>query len=133
MTIRKYFENGYDYLLVPKVVENIPIAMAKMMKDDGSYLSVNGLVEQLASEGYVLNVVPVIDERFILVHYGFTYEEDADERAMLKEFLTGIGLVNMRLGKKLDEIEWDKLTDSAFGIFTAVEVVAVPPMGSGEL
>lgn len=77
--------------------------------------------------------MPVIDERFILVHYGFTYEEDADERAMLKEFLAGMGLVNMRLGKKLDEIEWDKLADNAFGIFTAVEVVAVPPMSSNEL
>jgi len=122
MNIRKYFENGYDYLVVPKVVENIPIAMAKMQKDDGSYLSVNGLVEQLASEGYVLNIVPVIDERFILVHYGFTYEEDADERAMLKEFLIGMGLVNIRAGKKLGEIGWANMNGNEFGIFTAVEV-----------
>lgn len=45
MNIRKYFDSGYDYLVVPKAVENIPIAMAKMQKDDGSYLSVNGLVD----------------------------------------------------------------------------------------
>ena len=119
---------GFDWLIVPKAVLDVPITMTKMMKDDGSYLSVNGLVEQLASEGYVLNVVPVIDDRFILVHYGFTYEEDADERAMLKEFLTGMGLVNMRVGKQLGEIDWANLADNAFGIFTAVEIQNVPTL-----
>lgn len=126
MTIRKYFDMGHDWLVVPKAVENIPIAMVKMQKDDGSYLSVNGLVEQLASEGYVLNIVPVIDERFILVHYGFTYEEDADERAMLKEFLIGMGLVNMRAGKKLNEIDWANMNGNEFGIFSEVEVSDIP-------
>lgn len=126
MEIRKYFENGYDYIVLPKGVLDAPIAMSKMMKEDGSYLSVNGLVEQLESEGYLLNIVNVIDERFVLVHYGFTYEEDADERAMLKEFLTGMGMINMRLGKKLDAIEWEALNGNEFGVFTAVEVGMLP-------
>ena len=130
MELSKYFINGYDYLIVPKAVEDIPIAMAKMQKEDGSYLSVKGLVEQLASEGYVLNVVPMIDERFIMVHYGFTYEEDADERAMMKSFLTDMGMVNMRSGKKINEIEWDKLNGNEYGIFTAVEIGEVPSGGA---
>ena len=129
MEISKYFTHGHDWLVVPKVVQDIPIAMSKMRKEDGTYLSINGIVEQLASEGYVLGITEVIDERFIIMHYGFTYEEDADERVMMKEFLIGMGLVNMRAGKKLDEIEWDKLNGNEFGIFTEVEVVSVPSIG----
>ena len=131
MTIRKYFDMGFDWLIVPKAVLDVPITMSKMKKDDGSYLSVNGLVEQLASEGYVLNLANIIDNRFVVVHYGFTCEEDADERAMLKTFLNGMSLVNMRVGKQLNEINWNTLTGNEYGIFSAVEIVEVPQASSG--
>lgn len=31
MIIRKYFYNGYDSLVIPKVVLDIPVTTAKMM------------------------------------------------------------------------------------------------------
>lgn len=96
---------------------------------EGFYHSIATLEKALGS---LFVATPIIDERFIMIHYGFDEEENADERALLKALLTAKGLVNMRLDTTLTEIDFTSFNGNEFGIFSAREIKSVPSVKSDE-
>jgi len=122
--IKDYFVNGYSYIIVPESVRNVPIELAKMYQDpidgkDGFYHSIDTLSESLGS---LFVPTPILGGKFLLIHYGFDEEEDTDERVLFKKFMTDKGLVNMRVGVKLDSIDFTALHGNEFGVFSAREI-----------
>jgi hypothetical protein len=125
MELAEYFTRGYDKLIVPAVVRNVPIPMAKMLREDGSYHSIATLEETLGS---LVSPVMAIDERFIMIHYGFS--RNGEEQAF-KDMLTGMGMVDMRYqdgqyDKTVDEIDFVNLTGNEFGVFSDWEYGLIP-------
>jgi len=122
--IEKYFVNGHDYIIVPKAVREVPIVMSKMLKDDGSYHSIASLEEML---GTLFVPTQKIDDRFILIHYGFGRN---GEEQLFHTFMQGAGLVNMR--GELDDvnaIDFTKLNGNEYGIFSEWEAQVIPDFG----
>lgn len=122
------FSYGHDFIVVPKAVENVPIAMKKMQKEDGSYHSITTLCEALREQGYYLEPTRVIDDRFVSVHYSFA--KNGEEQAF-KAMLSEIGLVDMRASdgewdKSVDEIDFDVLNGNEFGVFSELEMQGIP-------
>lgn len=122
------FSYGHDFIVVPKAVENVPIAMKKMMKEDGSYHSIVTLCEALREQGYWLEPTMVIDERFIAVHYSFAKN---GEESAFKAMLTEMGLVDMRASsgewdKNVDEIDFGSLNGNEYGVFSELEMQGIP-------
>jgi len=122
--IKDYLVNGYSYIVVPTLVRDVPIELAKMAIDgtNGEYYSISTLEKDLGS---LFVPTPVLDDQFLLIHYGFDEEETADERAVFKKFMTDKGLVNMRIDTKLEDIEFNNLKGNEFGIFSAREIKVI--------
>lgn len=119
--LSQYFTRGYDHIIVPKAVREVPIMLSKMKREDGSYHSIATLEETL---GHLFVPVEVIDERFIMIHYGFSRN---GEEALFHEFLQGAGLVNMRGElQAVGEIDFANLNGNEYGIFSDWEIGEVP-------
>jgi len=130
--LREYFVRGYDYVIVPKGIAGVPITMATMYveateEEEAYYHSVNTLDKALGS---LFTPTPIIDDRFICIHFGFDKDNsEADFRTLLESK----GLVAMR-GETdgVDSIDFDSVVDNAYGVFSAREIKYVPSVKSEE-
>jgi hypothetical protein len=121
MEIQDYIYMGHDFIVVPKAVKDVPIVMSKMVKEDGTYHSIATLEETL---GTLFQSTHIIDDRFILIHYGFSRN---GEEALFHSFMQGAGLVNMRGElESVEAIDFTNLNGNEYGIFSEWEVQSVP-------
>jgi len=139
----KRMVNGYDYIIYPAFMGNIPIELEKMSKYDivGNqigYYSLNELT--LILEDLFVPVVWLIDDtrvdangnmlEFNLIHWSFDKGKNSegitDEQAIIN-LLVSKGLKDMRENTTLaSDIDFTNLTGMEFGIFGSVEILGVP-------
>ena len=126
INIQEYFTSGYDYIIVPKLAVDVPITMKLMLVEatedtEEFYHTINTLSTALGS---LFTPTPIIDERFIVIHFGF--DKDNSE-ADFREFLELNGMVAMRgVVDSVDSIDFASLADNAYGVFSAREIKYVP-------
>lgn len=121
MELEQYFVNGFDFVVIPKAVMDVPIELSKMKREDDSYHTINTLSEVL---GTLFVPTAIIDERFVVIHYGF---DRNGEEQLFHTFLQSKGLVNMRGELQgVEEIDFGVLNGNEYGIFSALEVQHVP-------
>jgi hypothetical protein len=125
--IENGLKDAYTYLVVPKVVLDTPIELAKMAKEDGTYYTLNELSQAL---GKMFVLTNVIDDRFVKFRWSIPLN---GEEALIVEYLKSQGLVDMRdngvdgeLNYTVDEIDFSKLNGNEFGLFAMQEIKLVP-------
>ena len=128
---RARLQRGYEYVIVPTEVLDIPLPIYEMLKSEtpNKYYTINELALALGSS---FVPVPYIKEGFHLVHWvfdkGFLTGEDNKERKFLK-MIAGAGYVDMRDNlETVEEIDFESLTGNEFGIFSSYEITKVPKM-----
>ena len=124
--IKEFLENGYDRLVIPKMMSVAPIEMAKLVKldEEGNEVGHYSVDDLHARFGSLFVPTPIVDERFIQIRWCF--DKDGTE-AMFSEYLKAKGLADMREGGlSVDAIDFDNLPDNAFGIFSMREIKRVP-------
>lgn len=123
----KYMHHGFEFLVFPAGLKDVPLPMSKFQKEDGSYYSVS----MLEAEYPTIKAVNIIDDRFLVLNFGFANEEDIDERALIKQYLEANGMVNMRKGATLETINWAVLQGNEFGLFADWEMASIPSVSLG--
>ncbi len=120
-------KDAYDYIVIPKAVLNVPIELPKLLKDDGSYYSIQELSDVLGAQ-FVLT--DAIDDRFVKFRWSIPRN---GEESLIVTYLKTNGLVDMRdngiadaLNYTVDEIDFTSLVGNEFGIFSMAEIRKVP-------
>jgi len=125
--LREELKDAYDYFIVPKAVLDAPIELDKMLKEDGTYYTLNELSNAL---GRFFTLEDVVDDRFVK----FRWPVPANgEEALIIGYLKSKGLVDMRdngvddsLNYTVDEIDFSKLNGNEFGFFKRFEMKSIP-------
>ena len=120
-------KEAYDYIIVPKATLDTPIELKKMLKEDGTYYSINELSDKL---GELFTPVDIIDERFVAFRWAIPAN---GEEAFIITYLKSKGLVDMRdngiedeLNFTADEIDYTNLNGNECGVFRKFEMKYVP-------
>lgn len=117
-----YLTHGYDFLVFPSTIYGLQFPMEKFKKDNGIFYS----VKTIEDDYQYIRAVHIIDSRFMVLNICFSNDELDDERNTMKDFLVSQGLVNMRVGVRLEDIDYSLLNGNEFGIFSAFEIETVP-------
>ena len=125
--IQEELKDAYDYIIVPKALLDTPVELEKMLKEDGTYYSINELSAELGS---LFQPVDMIDDRFT----AFRWPIPANgEEALIITYLKSKGLVDMRdngiadqLNYTAEEIDYTALTGNECGVFRTFEMRHVP-------
>lgn len=121
MTLFDYIKNGYTKLVVPSAMVGVPIEMPKLLKEDGSYYSINDLHTEFGAFYTPIKVTP----DHIMVRWAF--DDDGIEKADFLAYMGAKGMVNHRpAGVKADAIDWGALPPNGFVILAEHELEFVP-------
>lgn len=116
-----YIKNGYTKLIIPSAMSAAPIEMPKLLREDGTYYSIDDLHDRF---GALYTPVRVTSDH-IMVRWAF--DDDGIEKADFLKYMESKGMVNHRReGVKADEIQWDKLPANGFVIVAEHELKYVP-------
>ena len=132
--IKEELGNAYDFFIIPTSALDIPIEMDKMLKEDGTFYSINELSSLL---GDFFTPTPIIDERFSKFRWAVPAN---GEDSLIIGYLKSKGLVDMRdngiddaLNSRVDEIDFTALNGNEFGYFRRFELQKVPKAVSEAL
>ena len=127
-------KEAYDYIIVPKATLDTPIELVKMLKEDGTYYSINELSDEL---GDFFTPVATIDDRFMMFRWPIPAN---GEEALIITYLKSQGLVDMRdngiadeLNYTADEIDYTNLNGNECGVFRKFEMRYVPKVVEPEI
>ena len=139
----KRLKRGYEYIIYPEMMGDMPVALEKMAKRDENgtvigYYSINELSTALGKDFQPIEYLK--DEnrtdsngsklRLMLIHWSFDKGKNADgvtdEQATI-DLLLSKGLLNMREGVHFaKDINFTSLSGYEFGIFGSSEIADVP-------
>jgi hypothetical protein len=131
--IRDRLKRGYDYIIYPSAMGDIPITLKKMEKCDQNgkvigHYTINELSKLLGDD---FNPEPYIMNGLMMIHWSF--DETVDpvtlkyERDSTRDLLLSKGLVDMRAGASVvKDIDFQSLNGNEFGIFGSYEILDVP-------
>jgi hypothetical protein len=132
-TLRERIKNGYDYIVYPNAMGDMPITLKKMEKIDATgkvigHYSINELSTLFGDD---FTPVQYINTKFMLIHWSFDEIIDVtsgvSERQLTKDLLKSKGLVDMRVGyPDAKSIDYGSLKGNEFGFFGAYEMRYVP-------
>jgi len=132
--IQEELKEAYDYIIVPKETLDTPIELKKMLKEDGTYYSINELSDEL---GEMFTPVDRIDDRFATFRWAIPAN---GEEALIITYLKSKGLVDMRdngiedeLNFTADEIDYTSLNGNECGVFRKFEMKHVPKVVEPEV
>ena len=132
--IQEELKEAYDYITVPKATLDTPIELKKMLKEDGTYYSINELSDEL---GEFFTPVDIIDDRFVAFRWAIPAN---GEEALIITYLKSKGLVDMRdngiedeLNFTADEIDYTNLNGNECGVFRKFEMKHVPKVVEPEV
>jgi len=127
MNLVEELKDAYTYVVVPKIVLNIPIELKKLLKEDGSYYTLNELEKDLGS---LFVLTDVIDDRFVKFRWSIPLN---GEESLIIGYLKSKGLVDMRdngiadsLNYTVEEIDFNNLNGNEFGMFNMYEIKQLP-------
>lgn len=116
-----YIKNGYTKLIIPSAMSSVPIEMPKLLREDGTYYSIDDLHDRF---GALYAPVKVTSDH-IMVRWAF--DDDGIEKAAFLEYMESKGMANHRReGVKADAIQWDALPPNGFVIVAEHELKYVP-------
>jgi len=133
-TLKRRLKNSYERIVYPSAMGDIPIELEKMAKYDADeniigYYSINELSRELGGDF----LKPMnFNKAKTLKHIRWSFDKEVtdigvniDEQAT-RELLLSKGLVNMRAGVKVKDLDIASMTGYEFGIFGTDEFGDIP-------
>ena len=128
--IKQRLINGYEYVLIPNTATSTPLEMPVFAKETTGYYCLDELFVEL---GALLVPISVIGGNHILIRFGFKKNKEEIE---FRKHIEGLGMTDMRAtlntyDKEVDEIDWNLILPSNYGLFSILEVKDIPRATNG--
>lgn len=121
MTLFDYIKNGYTKLVVPSAMAGVPIEMPKLLREDGTYYSINDLHAEFG-EFYSLKFK--VTANHIMVRWAF---DSWKEEMEFLQYMESTGMVNYGApGVKVVDVDWSTLPANGFVVVKEHELGSVP-------
>lgn len=123
--IKEHLAKGYQYVIVPMSMLDLPIEQPKLLKDDGvSYYSINDLREIFSDD---FDILEVFFGDHIAMQWSF--DEDGEDKEDFIVYMELNGLVNIRQkGDKISEMTFDSVPANGFMVCSLREMKYIPSM-----
>lgn len=116
---RKLVE-GATIIVVPKAVREVPLEMSDLANGEEGYHSINTIEELNAEIGY-WTPVDIKINGFDYTWFRYALDDDGIERVKVREDLIAKGLVDIRYGKKLRDIDFTKFAGNEYLVMSISE------------